>query len=139
MASPIQISVNQLSRLVGTHTAPVVLDVRTEEDFADDPRTLPAALHFPFPDVTSQVESVVQSIGSVRAVVYCQKGLKISEGVAAALRASGCSAEVLESGHFGWRDAGLLLVNQSAIQNRNEVGQSVWAVSYTHLTLPTKA
>ena len=126
MASPIQISVNQLSRLVGTHTAPVVLDVRTEEDFADDPRTLPAALHFPFPDVTSQVESVVQSIGSVRAVVYCQKGLKISEGVAAALRASGCSAEVLESGHFGWRDAGLLLVNQSAIQNRNEVGQSVW-------------
>ena len=126
MASPIQISVNQLSRLVGTHTAPVVLDVRTEEDFADDPRTLPAALHFPFPDVTSQVESVVQSIGSVRAVVYCQRGLKISEGVAAALRASGCSAEVLESGHFGWRDAGLLLVNQSAIQNRNEVGQSVW-------------
>ena len=126
MASPIQISVNQLSRLVGTHTAPVVLDVRTEEDFADDPRTLPSALHFPFPDVTSQVESVVQSIGSVRAVVYCQKGLKISEGVAAALRASGCSAEVLESGHFGWRDAGLLLVNQSAIQNRNEVGQSVW-------------
>ena len=126
MASPIQISVNQLSRLVGTHSPPVVLDVCTEEDFADDPRTLPAAIHFPFPDVTSQVDSVVQLIGSARAVVYCQKGLKISEGVAAALRASGCSAEVLESGHFGWRDAGQLLVNQSAIQNRNAAGQSVW-------------
>jgi len=126
MASPIQISVNQLSRLVGTHSAPFVLDVRTEEDFADDPRTLPAAIHLSFPDVMHQVDSVVQLIGSARAVVYCQKGLKISEGVAAALRASGCSAEVLESGHFGWRDAGQLLVNQSAIQNRNEVGQSVW-------------
>ena len=44
MASPIQISVNQLSRLVGTHSAPFVLDVRTDEDFADDPRTLPAAV-----------------------------------------------------------------------------------------------
>ena len=126
MASPIKISVNQLSRLVGTQSAPVVLDVRTDEDFADDPRTLPAAIHFPFPEVTSQVESVVQFVGSARAVVYCQKGLKISEGVAAALRASGCSAEVLESGHFGWRDAGRLLVSQSAIKNRNKNGQSVW-------------
>ena len=126
MASPIQISVNKLSRLVGTHSAPIVLDVRTEEDFADDPRILPAAIRFPFPDVLQKVESVVQLIGSARAVVYCQKGLKISEGVAAALRASGCHAEVVESGQFGWRDAGQLLVNHSAIQNRNEAGQSVW-------------
>ena len=126
MASPIQISVNQLARLAGTHSAPLLLDVRTDEDFADDPRTLPAAIRFPFPNVLKQIDSVVQLQGSSHSIVYCQKGLKISEGVAAALRASGCSAEVLESGHFGWRDAGQLLIKQSAIQNRNEAGQSVW-------------
>ena len=30
MASPVQISVNQLSRLVCTHKCPLLLDVRTE-------------------------------------------------------------------------------------------------------------
>ena len=39
MASPFQISVNQLSRLVGTHSAPVVPDVRRDDDFAGDRRT----------------------------------------------------------------------------------------------------
>jgi len=44
-------------------------------------------------------------------VVYCQKGLKISEGVASLLRAKGVSAEVLESGQYGWRDAGMIMTN----------------------------
>lgn len=126
MASPIQISVSQLARLVGTHKAPLLLDVRTTEDFDDDPRVLPAAIHCPYPDIMQQTESVVQRVGSSLAVVYCQKGLKISEGVAAALRAGGCRAEVLESGHFGWRDADQLMVNHASIENRNEAGQSVW-------------
>jgi len=126
MASPIQISVNQLSRLVGTHKAPLLLDVRTAEDFHDDPRVLPAAVRCPFPDVLQQTVSLVQLAGSSTVVVYCQKGLKISEGVAAALRAGGCRAEVLESGHFGWRDANQLMVSHNAIENRNDVGQSMW-------------
>ena len=53
MASPVQISVNQLSRLVGTHKCPLLLDVRTDEDFADDPRILPASIRHPFTDVAT--------------------------------------------------------------------------------------
>ena len=38
MASPLQITAAQLNRLIGTSTAPVIIDVRTEEDFDEDQR-----------------------------------------------------------------------------------------------------
>lgn len=38
------ISPAQLIRLIGTQDAPVVIDVRTDEDFARDPRLIPTAL-----------------------------------------------------------------------------------------------
>ncbi len=126
MASPVQISIHQLSRLVGTPAAPVLLDVRTEEDFNDDPRMLPAAIRIPYPDITDRLGATVEHIGAARAVVYCQKGLKISEGVASLLRAQGAKAEVLQSGHFGWRDANHLMVNDEAIPRRDRQSSSRW-------------
>lgn len=122
MTSPVQISVKQLSRLVGTPNAPVLLDVRIEEDFALDPQWLPGAVHCPFTDV----ESLIPSLAGQQVVVYCQKGLKLSEGAAAVLRAGGLKAEVLEGGHFGWRDAGLPLVPDAKLPERNAKGQTVW-------------
>jgi hypothetical protein len=44
MATPEVITVAQLNRLVGTPDAPLVLDVRTDEDHAADPRALPASV-----------------------------------------------------------------------------------------------
>lgn len=44
MPAPDIIAASQLARLVGTPKAPRILDVRTDEDFAADPRTLPASL-----------------------------------------------------------------------------------------------
>jgi len=130
MASPTTISVKQLSRLIGTQSAPVVLDVRTQEDFDDDPRILPAATHRPFPQVQGEAETLASEVAisnaDGRAVIYCQKGLKISEGVAALLRTQGIAAEVLEGGHFGWRDAKHLFVDSNSIPKRNASGQSVW-------------
>lgn len=128
MASPVQISVNQLSRLVGTPGAPVIIDARNGEDFNDDPRLIPAAIRCEFPSVIDKIDSVVDTIGARHAVVYCQKGLKISEGVAALLRSRSVSAEVLEGGQFGWRDAGMLMAKEAHGNNvqRNANGQSVW-------------
>lgn len=37
MASPTEIAVPQLSRLIGTPDCPVLVDLRIEEDFAADP------------------------------------------------------------------------------------------------------
>ncbi len=128
MASPVQISVNQLSLLVGTSGAPVIIDARNGEDFDDDPRLIPAAIRCEFPSVIDKIDTVVDTIGARHAVVYCQKGLKISEGVASLLRSKGVSALVLEGGQFGWRDAGMLMANEvhgNKVQ-RNANGQSVW-------------
>ena len=124
MASPVQISVSQLSRLIGTPAAPVIVDARTAEDFAEDNRLIPGAIRCPFPVNSENIHNLVERIGSSHAVVYCQKGLKISEGVASLLRAKGVSAEVLESGQYGWRDAGMIMTNE--VQNQNVQGQSVW-------------
>lgn len=126
MTSPVQISVKQLSRLIGTPNAPVLLDVRIEEDFALDPQWLPAAIHCPFSEMDSLLDSMGPSLNERKVVVYCQKGLKLSEGAAAVLRAGGVKAEVLEGGHFAWRDAGLPLVPDAKIPTRNSKGQTVW-------------
>jgi len=122
MVSPVQISVKQLSRLIGTSNAPQLIDVRIDEDFADDPQYLPGALRCAHRDVASLAPSLQGS----RAVVYCQKGLKLSEGAAAVLRTYDVHTEVLEGGQFAWRDAGLPLVPENRIPPRNAEGQTVW-------------
>ena len=44
MSSVTTISVDKLARLIGTPKCPAVIDVRTEEDFAADPRLIPGAV-----------------------------------------------------------------------------------------------
>ncbi len=38
------------------------------------------------------------------AVIICQKGIKLSQGLAAWLRSEGLQAEYLQGGMYGWRD-----------------------------------
>ncbi|MBT8474373.1 MAG: sulfurtransferase, partial [Alphaproteobacteria bacterium] len=103
MASPNQITVKQLGRLIGTPQAPVLVDLRVPEDFDEDPRLIPGALRHPF----REAEALANVAAGQTMVVYCQKGLKISEGAAAILRTAGRMALALEGGQFAWRDAGL--------------------------------
>src|SRR5204863_1855037 len=44
MSSPTSISVDKLARLIGTAHGPALIDVRTEEDFAADPRLIPGSI-----------------------------------------------------------------------------------------------
>ena len=44
MSSYTTISPDKLSRLIGTANTPVLIDVRTSEDFAADPRLIPGAV-----------------------------------------------------------------------------------------------
>ena len=122
MASFNEISVQKLSKLIGTPECPIIIDVRIDEDFDDDPRLIPGAIRHPF----TEIASLVPALRSNRAVVYCQKGLKISEGAAAILRTHNISAEVLEGGQFAWRDAGEPSVNAKRIPAKNNLNQTVW-------------
>lgn len=97
------ISPVQLSRLIGTTDAPILIDVRTDDDFAADPRLLPCGFRVPY----GQIEDATDRIGPAGAVVVCQRGRKLSEGAAALLRVLGHKAEVLEGGWLAAVAAGL--------------------------------
>ena len=126
MASYNEISVSQLARLIGTPNCPRLLDVRLEDDFAADPHLVPGATRHPFDDTATLAEA----LHGLHAVVYCQKGLKISQGAAAVLRAEGVTAEVLEGGHLAWRDAGHPMVAVEKVPPRDAQGRTVWVTRH---------
>jgi rhodanese-related sulfurtransferase len=122
MATPDFISVSQLTRLIGTPDTPVVVDVRIDEDHAADPRVLPASVRRDYRSVADWADGFVgRSV-----VVVCQRGLKLSQGVAAWLRHEGAAAESLEGGYDAWRTANGLLVRPDHVPPRDSRGRTVW-------------
>ena len=96
--------------------------MRTDEDFAADPRLVPGSSrrrHNSVPEWNT-------TISSTSAIVICQKGRKLSEGVAAWLRYRGISADVLEGGFEAWSVAGSPTVPDALIPPRDKGGRSVW-------------
>jgi len=125
MPSNTDITVAQLSRLIGLPDAPAIIDVRDDEDYGADPRLLPCTLKHDWDKTAAWIEAWNPPQGT-RAVVVCQKGLKLSEGVAAILRARGIAAEVLEGGYLAWRDAGGLLLSPAKLPPRDAKGATLW-------------
>lgn len=126
MASYNEISVSTLARLVGTPDCPVLLDVRIDADFDADPYLIPGAVRQPFLDVLDLADNLVDR----PVIIYCQKGLKISQGAAALLRSAGVKAEVLEGGQFAWRDAGHPMVLAEKLPPFDASGRTVWVTRH---------
>ena len=122
MPSPTEISAAQLGRLVGLPTAPVIIDVRTEEDYAAAPRLVPGSMRREARDVASWC----RDIDGKNVVVVCHKGLKLSQGVAAWLRHEGARAETLEGGFAGWLESKLPTVDAAKLPTRDGQGRTVW-------------
>jgi rhodanese-related sulfurtransferase len=122
MASPDTITVAQLARLVGIPEAPLILDVREDQDVAADPRMLPASVRRDHRAAPSWAgEYAGQSV-----VVVCQRGQKLGHGVAAWLRHAGARAETLEDGFDAWAKANGLLVQPDHIPERDSAGRTIW-------------
>jgi len=122
MPAPDTITVSQLTRLIGLPDAPVLLDVRTNEDFAADPRSLPGAMRRDWRNASAWA---VEYEGRTIAVV-CHRGLKLSQGVASWLRHAGAQAESLEGGFEAWAAAGGALVRPDHVPPRDAQGRTVW-------------
>src|SRR5215207_5243717 len=116
------ISVDKLARLIGTPKCPVLIDVQTDEDFAADPRLIPGAIRRPW----SRASEWAREFTGRSAVVICQKGLKLSQGVAAWLRHEGIPADSLEGGALAWAQAGLPMVPEAVLPPRDAQGRTVW-------------
>lgn len=124
MPAPNAISVAQLARLVGRPDCPALIDVRTDEDYAANPRLIPGAVRRSWSDVPSWADAFVAA--GKPAVVICNKGLKLSEGVAAWLRHAGAAADNLEGGALAWHQAGLPTLDPSKLPKRDAKGRTVW-------------
>ena len=123
MPSPDEISVPQLARLVGTADAPILLDLRNDEHYAEDPRVIPGAIR----RVARTAENWASEYAGQRVVVTCHHGAKLSQGVAAWLRQEGAaSAESLEGGVVAWREARQLMVKTDKLPPTGPGGATVW-------------
>ncbi|KMW57040.1 Superoxide dismutase SodM-like protein [Candidatus Rhodobacter oscarellae] len=98
MPGPNEITPQQLNRLIGTPECPVIVDICTDEDFAADPRLIPTALRWDHGDPAG----LARHIGTQRAVIACQKGKKLSQGLTSWLRSEGVMAENLSGGVAAW-------------------------------------
>lgn len=122
MPAPDIITPSQLARLVGTPDAPLVIDVRTDDDFALDPRSLPGSIRRDFRSVSNWAGEA----GGRPVAVVCQRGLKLSQGVAAWLRHVGATAESLEGGFEAWAAIGGMLVRPDHVPPRDGQGRTIW-------------
>ena len=122
MPAPTVISADKLARLVGRPDAPAIVDVRTDEDFALDPRLVPGAVRRPY----ALAPDWAPSFARRSAVVVCHRGLKLSQGAAAWMRHAGVAAESLEGGMVAWAAAGLPLVPEARLPPRDAAGRTLW-------------
>ena len=122
MLKPKSISVEKLARLVGTAGCPIVLDIRPDDTFRDDPRLIPASVRRSILDIAHWSAD----LGGRGAVVVCRHGRELSHGAAAYLRQAGVAAETLEGGFDAWAGSGLPLVPADKPRNRDEQGRTVW-------------
>ena len=97
MSSPTLISPDKLARLIGTARTPALIDVRTEEDFAADPRLIPGAVRRNHEEAADWGEE----FSGHPAIVICLRGQKLAQGTAAWLRHLHVDAEALEGGFEG--------------------------------------
>ena len=85
MSSINSIASQKLVRLIGLPKSPALIDVRAKEDFAADPRFIPGAIRRSHETVSSWAPE----LAGRSAIVICERGQKLSEGVAAWLRHAG--------------------------------------------------
>lgn len=122
MTSPTEITVQQLSRLIGLPNGPAIVDVRLDEDFALDPRLIPGSCRRSHRNVAEWASGY----SGRKLAIVCQRGLKLSQGAAAMLRHEGVAAESLEGGYEAWAKTAQPVVNPNSLPNRDARGRTVW-------------
>lgn len=96
------IAPSELSARRVSGTAPVVIDVRTAEEYATG--HIPGALNIPFDQVAQRITEIEAPHG---VALYCMVGPRARKGEAALLDAGYTSVLHLEGGLAAWQAAGL--------------------------------
>jgi len=126
MPSHASISTDKLARLIGLPHAPLVVDVRTEEDYDADRRLVPGAVR----REARRVDDWGGALTGRSVVVVCARGEKLAQGTAALLRAAGVAAEVLEGGFAAWAGERLPVVATADLPPRDASGRTRWVTRH---------
>ena len=122
MSSYTSISPDKLATLIGTANTPALIDVRTDEDFAADPRLIPGAIRRTIEDAAAWGEELSGRSGHRRLPARPET----RAGHRRLAAASRVSAEALEGGFEGWKAAKLPLVPAAKLPARDAQGRTVW-------------
>lgn len=117
------ISPDQLWASLGGAQSPVIVDVRRRAIRETDDRTIPGAV---WCDHTGAASLAGELSGNRDIVVSCAHGHHLSQGVVAALRASGYPARALRGGLEAWCAAGLPVWHRAGLAELLLTGPSRW-------------
>ena len=126
MSAPNEINVTQLNRLIGTPDCPAIVDVSLDQDFDADPFLIPGACRHSHEDP----DALARRLGTGRAVISCQRGGKLSQGLVSWLRADGINAEYLKGGNLAWREDPATSRIPSASITEHAGGSTLWVTRH---------
>jgi rhodanese-related sulfurtransferase len=103
------ISPATLAPAVGSRAAPLLIDVRKAEAFAESEYFLPGSIRW---DYNAGAPMPPELMGAKRAVAYCVKGAEVGINGAALLAKANVESAYLEGGLRDWQAAGLVAVKK---------------------------
>jgi rhodanese-related sulfurtransferase len=123
LSASYSISAKDLWNLIATPVAPLIVDVRRQEVYAQSPQLLPGA-------IWRDADKTVQWLGEFEhtrpIIVACKAGHEMSQMAVAQLRADGFDARVLDGGYEGWANAGLFFVAKPELDRIALKRPSLW-------------
>ena len=122
MAARFSMSPSQLWSLIGTPSAPVLVDVRRPEAVEASNGLLPASIRHDPLEVTSSTWGT--AAGTI--VVACKHGHERSQMAAAQLRERGLDARVLEGGYEAWIAQALPVLDRATLMRLLPQVPSLW-------------
>ena len=126
MSSHTSIAPEHIARDVGTQRAPVVIDLRSDAEFADEPFLIPASIRRDPKAFDAWGQALAPALTGKRVVTVCRDGGAASQGIAARLRQSGIAASFLDAGFKAWRASGHLLTRAARMPSPTASGATLW-------------
>ncbi|MEL6469425.1 MAG: rhodanese-like domain-containing protein [Cyanobacteria bacterium J06623_4] len=99
-----QISASTLAAQIEQGVAPLILDVRTAEEYATS--HIPGALNINYQDIPAQLSSL-QPYANQEIIVYCERGVRASRAETHLAKAGFSNVRQLSGDMSAWRAANL--------------------------------
>jgi len=117
------ISPTELWHLIGTASAPQIVDVRRRDIYEANPGLLPTSVW----REPTEFANWVTTLDRTRPIVAaCKAGKELSQFVTAELRGAGYNAAMLAGGYAAWNDAKLPLIDRKTAERFVPSRPSLW-------------